>query len=116
MDVDAMELGKKRNFPINPNKEACQKAARLLGLCFYCNKKGHIGKNCPKKGQNGPGHQDREWKKKTFPPKICQTTITDEPKEEPNEKVLLNKENFCDMMMGLDEEDRASIVDSLLDF
>ena len=116
MDVDAIELGKKRNFPPNPDKEARQKAARLLGLCFHCNKKGHIGKNCPEKGQTSQGNQDREWKKKTFPPKIRQTTITDEPKEEPDEKILLNKENFRDMMMGLDEEDRASVVDSLLDF
>jgi hypothetical protein len=100
-------------------------ALRLLGLCYFCQGKDHLSKNCPEKpliqGQDkrtSPGRPPtRPLPNKWNKPKVRSA-------ETEGEQILLTREyvqrNFQDMVLLLDENERAEALgkaaQQLLDF
>jgi hypothetical protein len=129
MEVDAVQTEGTEINAFNANKGGYQKprtplteeekqALRTLKLCFYCRQGGHISENCKKKKQKFG--QDRRalpgQPVRPLPQNFQKPTPKIRSAEIEGERIMLNKENFREMIQNLDEEDRASVVTELLDF
>jgi hypothetical protein len=104
--------------PKAPLTDEEKQALRTLKLCFYCRQGGHISENCEKKKQRFG--QDRRalpgQPVRPLPQNFQKSTPKIRSAEIEGERIMLNKENFREMIQNLDEEDRASVVTELLDF
>jgi hypothetical protein len=129
MEVDTVQTEGAEVNTLSTNKGAYQKpraplteeekqALRTLKLCFYCRQGGHISENCKKKKQKFG--QDRRallgQPVRPLPQNFQKSTPKIRSAEIEGERIMLNKENFHEMIQNLDEEDRASVVTELLDF
>ena len=111
MMVDAVEL-----------TDEMKQALRTIGGCFKCFEPGHIAKKCTNKRRTG-GQDRRALPEKPVRPlpkpgQVRTTEVEETPQEEKelDPKEILTRENFKELVMKLGEEDRADIVETLLDF
>ena len=90
-------------------------ALRLLGLCYFCQGKDHLLKSCPEK----PPTQGRDKRTSSGrPPTRPPPNKWNKPKvrsaETEGEQILLTRDyvqkNFQDMVLLLDEEERAEAL------
>jgi hypothetical protein len=89
----------------------------MTGLCYSCTQKGHLAKAYPnKQGQARRALPDNLVRPLPKDGQIHTTEAQDEQNKDIDLKDLLNKEKFQSLMMELKEEDRADIIDMLLDF
>jgi hypothetical protein len=81
----------------------------MLGICFYCQEKGHIAYNCEKKAkQRGQDRRALPEKPQVRPPPFI-------PKkgrslEVEGEEIKLTKENLRDELKKLPDEDQVEIL------
>jgi hypothetical protein len=119
MEVDAVKM--------EPLTEEQKQALRTLGGCFFCRELGHIASKCEKK-QKVLGQVRRALPATPVRPLPQQgqvrTTEAEEPPQEPPEQtrtglegVTITRENFWSLAVELlDEENRAGLVDLMMDF
>jgi hypothetical protein len=92
-------------------------ALKLLGLCYFCHGGKHLSANCPEK----PPQQNQGWDRRALPgkpPVRPPFNKWNKPKarsaETDGEHILLTREyiqkNFQDMVLLLDEEERAEAL------
>lgn len=113
MDVDAINT----QDTIGGYTKEQKNALRTLGLCYSCGQKGHLIKSCPNKS----GQVRRALPETLVRPlpkdgHIRTTETQDEQSKDFDPKELLTKDKLHNLIMQLGEEERANIVDVLLDF
>jgi len=90
-------------------------ALRLLGLCYFCRGKDHLSKNCPEKPPiQGRDKRTSSERAPTRPPPNKWNKPKVRSAETEGEQILLTREyvqqNFQDMVLLLDENERAEVL------
>jgi hypothetical protein len=136
MEVD-VSTGENINIPVQleaaPNinwkklTDEEKAALQLLGLCYFCYGGKHLSANCPEK----PPQQNQGWDRRALPGKPPVRLLPNKwtgkkvrSTETEGEKILLTREyvqqNFQDMVLLLNEEERAEALgkaaQQLMDF